>query len=121
MRFAFACAAAVVAAAMFSAGAAAAAAAAVAPAPGGDAARGKAAFARTCYSCHGYEGQGGSTGPRLAPPQPYPAFSAFTRTTTGEMPPFTEKILPEQDLRDIHAYLVSIPRGPDPRTISILQ
>ena len=89
----------------------------------GDAVRGKAAFDRIgCWSCHGYQGQGGSTGPKIGTtPLPYPAFSAFVRTTSGEMPPFTARILPEQDLRDIHAYLASIPPGPNAASISILQ
>jgi mono/diheme cytochrome c family protein len=88
----------------------------------GDAAHGKAAFARVCYSCHGYEGQGGSTGPKLAPgPLAYPAFSSFVRNTTGAMPPFTERSVAEQDLRDIHAYLLSIPPSPNASTIPLLQ
>ena len=89
----------------------------------GDIARGKAAYDRIgCWACHGYQGQGGSTGPKIGPnPTAYPAFSAFVRTTSGEMPPFTARILPEQDLRDIHAYLASVPPGPNAATISILQ
>ena len=36
----------------------------------------------TSWSCHGYEGQGAVTGPKLAPdPLPKEAFVAFTRTT----------------------------------------
>ena len=85
--------------------------------------RGREAYVRSgCWSCHGYEGQGGSTGPKIGPnPMPYPAFSAYVRTTTGAMPPFTEKVLPEEDLRALHAYLASRPVGPDPATIPILQ
>ncbi len=100
----------------------AAAALAQAPAPQGDPERGKAAFLRIgCYTCHGYEGQG-VPGRRLAPnPLPYPAFSAFVRTSQGEMPTFTEKVLPEQDLIDIHAYLRSKPASPDPKSIPLLQ
>jgi mono/diheme cytochrome c family protein len=100
------------------------AAAVGAPAPGGDPVRGKAAFLRVgCYTCHGYEGQGAAaTGKKLAPnPLPYAAFSGFVRTTSRNMPPFTEKVLPEQDLMDIHAYLRSIPASPDPATIPLLQ
>ena len=85
--------------------------------------RGREAYVRSgCWSCHGYEGQGGSTGPKIGPnPMPYPAFSAFVRTTTGAMPPFTERVLPEADLRALHAYLASRPAGPNPATIPILQ
>ena len=117
MRHVYAFAALVVAAGVLASGSASAAAAAA----GGDVARGKAVWGNICYSCHGYEGQGGSTGPRVSPPMAYPAFSAFVRTTSGAMPPFTEKVLTEQQVRDIHAYLSSIPAGPNPNTIQILQ
>ena len=98
-----------------------AAMAAPAPPPG-DAERGKAAFLRVgCYTCHGFEGQG-VPGRKLAPnPLPYPAFSNFVRTSTGEMPTFTPQVLPEQDLADIHAYLRSKPASPNPSTIPLLQ
>jgi ubiquinol-cytochrome c reductase cytochrome c subunit len=96
-----------------------AASAAAAPA---EVARLKAAYVKSgCWSCHGYEGQGGSTGPKISPPQPYAAFSAFVRNTTGAMPPFTTAVLPEQDLRDLHAYLQAIPPGPNAAAIRILQ
>jgi len=98
-----------------------AAMAAQAPPPG-DAERGKAAFLRIgCYTCHGFEGQG-VPGRKLASnPLPYPAFSNFVRTSTGEMPTFTPQVLPDQDLADIHAYLRSKPASPNPSTIPILQ
>ena len=93
-----------------------------APAPQGNVERGKAAFLRVgCYTCHGFEGQG-APGRKLAPgPLPYPAFSNFVRTSTGDMPTFTLKVLPEQDLIDIHAYLSSKPATPNPATIPLLQ
>ena len=99
-------------------------AAAGAPAPGGDAVKGKAAFLKYgCYTCHGYEGQGaGATGKKLAPnPMAYPAFSGFVRSTSRDMPPFTEKVMPENDLMDIHAYLRSIPAPPNPANIQLLK
>src|SRR5882672_3542397 len=101
---------------------ASAAAAAPAPAPQGDVERGKAAFLRVgCYTCHGFEGQG-VPGRKLAPnPLPYPAFSNFVRTSPGEMPTFTAKVLPEQDLADIHAYLRSKPAAPNPTAVPLLQ
>ena len=98
-----------------------AAIAAQAPPPG-DAERGKAAFLRVgCYTCHGFEGQG-VPGRKLAPnPLPYPAFSNFVRTSTGEMPTFTLQVLPDQDLADIHAYLRSKPATPNAANIPLLQ
>ena len=86
-----------------------------------DAARGKILFTQKygCYECHGTEGQGSpATGPRLAPnPIPFEALSAFVRTTSREMPPFRESVLPNEDLADIYAYLQSIKPGPDHKSI----
>jgi len=74
-----------------------------------------------CYACHGYEGQGASTGLRLAPdPLPYEAIETFLRNTAGEMPPYTPAVLPDEDLRDIYAFLQSIPPNPDPDSIPLL-
>jgi mono/diheme cytochrome c family protein len=95
-----------------------------APAPQGDPVKGKANVLKYgCYTCHGYQGQGaGATGKKLAPnPLPYPAFSAFVRSTSRDMPPFTEKVMPEQDLMDIHAYFKSIPASPNPANIPLLK
>jgi len=94
-----------------------------APAPQGDPVKGKANFERVgCYQCHGREGQGGREGPRIAAPVPlaYPALSGFVRTTSGDMPPYTEKVLSNQELTDIYAYLQSIPAPPDHKTIPLL-
>jgi mono/diheme cytochrome c family protein len=97
--------------------------AAQAAAPAGDVAKGKASFERTgCWQCHGRQGQGGREGPRIASPVPlaWPAFSAFVRTTRADMPPYTEKVLSNQDLADMYAYVRSIPPAPDFKTIPIL-
>lgn len=94
-----------------------------AAAPQGDAVKGEANFKRVgCYQCHGFQGQGGREGPRIAAPVPlaFPALNAFVRTTSGDMPPFTEKVLSNQELVDIYAYLQSIPAPPDHKTIPLL-
>jgi len=92
-------------------------------APAGDAAKGKASYERTgCWQCHGGQGQGGREGPRIASPVPmaWPALSRFVRTTKGDMPPYTEKVLSNQELADVYAYLRSIPPAPDFRTLPLL-
>jgi ubiquinol-cytochrome c reductase cytochrome c subunit len=101
--------------------AAAAAAAFSGGALAGDAAKGKTAFVQHgCYQCHGFVGQGGA-GAKLAPkPLPEEAFVNFVRTTNRAMPPYSEQILSNEDLADIYAYLASIPAGPDPKTIQLL-
>ena len=92
-------------------------------APQGDAAKGKANFERIgCYQCHGHQGQGGREGPRIADPVPlaWPAFQAWVRTTSGDMPPYTPKVLSDQELIDIYAHLQSVPKAPDFKTIPLL-
>lgn len=74
-----------------------------------------------CYACHGYAGHGGA-GARLAPnPIVLPAFTRYVRRPTNVMPPYTEKVMTDQQLADIHAYLTTLPRPPDPATIPLLQ
>jgi len=84
--------------------------------------KGKQAFVKNgCWGCHGFVGQGGLAGPKLAPdPKPIEYIQAFVRHTQGPMPPYSEKILSNQDLIDIHAYLKSIPKGPDYKSIPLL-
>ena len=84
--------------------------------------KGKAAYVKHgCWQCHGFVGQGGITGPKLAPnPMPLPAMSAFVRNTNGTMPPYPTAIMSEQDMTDIHAYLVSIPKSPEAKSIPLL-
>ena len=84
--------------------------------------KGKSAFLQHgCWQCHGYQGQGGVTGPKLAPnPIPFDTLSNFVRTTNRAMPPYSEKILPNEDLADIHAYLSSIPKPQDVKNIPLL-
>ncbi|MBV8513591.1 MAG: cytochrome c [Xanthobacteraceae bacterium] len=88
----------------------------------GDAAKGKATFVRVgCYECHGHQGQGGIAGLKLAPdPLPYETLAAFVRSSSGPMPPYSDKILSDADLSDIYAYLASIPKPPDPKSIPAL-
>jgi len=75
-----------------------------------------------CWSCHGYEGQGGRHGPVIVrSAHSLQAFSAFVRNTAGRMPPFTERMVPEDDIEAIYTYLQSIPEPPSPEGISLLQ
>lgn len=83
---------------------------------------GRKLFERSgCYECHGHEGQGGSAGKKLAPhPMPYPDFAQYCRRPTGEMPPYSAKLLSEADLASIYAFLQSIPEPPPVKTIPLL-
>jgi ubiquinol-cytochrome c reductase cytochrome c subunit len=74
-----------------------------------------------CWQCHGYQGQGGVAGLKLAPdPIPFETLSTFVRSTSRAMPPYREEILSNEELADIYAYLQSIPKGPDPKSIPLL-
>ena len=76
-----------------------------------------------CYQCHGYEGQGSSsTGPRLGPrPLPLASFSRYVRRPTGQMPPYTAKVVSDSDLANIHAFLEARPAPPAVNTIPQLK
>ena len=93
-----------------------------AAAAAGSAEKGKSAYVKHgCWQCHGFAGQGGVTGPKLAPnPMALDALSAFVRNTRGAMPPYQNAILSEADLADIHAYLQSLPKAPDYKSIPLL-
>ena len=84
--------------------------------------KGKDAYMKFgCWGCHGMVGQGGITGPKLAPdPTPLEAFTAFVRQTNRTMPPYMEAVLSNDDLADIHAYLASIPKSPAAKDIPLL-
>src|SRR6185369_12171717 len=92
-------------------------------APAGNAANGRKLFVSFgCYQCHGYEAQGGSAGPRLAPrPIAYAQLMKYVRHPTGEMPPFTEKIVKDTELTDIYAFLRAQPVPPDVDKIPLLK
>jgi mono/diheme cytochrome c family protein len=84
--------------------------------------KGKAAYIKHgCWQCHGFDGQGSVAGSKIAPnPMPFEALTAFVRNTNGSMPPYPKAILPDADLADIHAYLQAMPKGPDPKSIPLL-
>ena len=95
-----------------------------ASAPRGNAENGRMLFAKFgCYECHGREAQGSTaTGPRLGPnPIAYNRFIAYIRKPAGEMPPYTAKVVTEQQVADIYAFLQALPRPPAAETIPLLK
>jgi ubiquinol-cytochrome c reductase cytochrome c subunit len=87
--------------------------------------KGKEAFVKHgCFQCHGTVGQGSvnTSGGKVLTNTALPleAFQAFVRTTNRAMPPYSEKILSNDDLADIYAYLEAIPKPVDYKTIPLL-
>ena len=98
-------------------------------APAGDAKHGYQLFqVNGCYECHNTLGQGSGSrspgvnpGPNLAPaPMEYAAFVKQVRTPRQSMPPYDVKLLSDQDLTDIYAFLAAQPPAKDPHSIALL-
>ena len=94
-----------------------------AQAPAGNVDTGKKLYVSYgCYACHGYEGQGGAAGPRIAPrPLPLAAFTTLVRRPPNLMPLYSERIVSNEDLGHIHAFLESRPTPPPVASIPLLQ
>jgi mono/diheme cytochrome c family protein len=90
--------------------------------PAGDAANGKKLYEKDgCYQCHGYAAQGGRDGARLAATaMTAPAFVRYVRRPFGAMPAFTAKVVSDQELADIYAYLKSFPAAKPANEILLL-
>ena len=90
--------------------------------PAGNAENGKKVYTNYyCYACHGTVGQGGRDGVRIAPNPPSLAtITRYVRKPSGQMPPYTSKVLADQDLADIYAFLRTIPPSPSAKNIPLL-
>src|SRR5712691_6555337 len=77
----------------------------------GTAQEGKKIYAaKGCYQCHGYLGQGGAAGARIGRiALNLAAFQRYVRQPTGHMPPYTAKVMTDEELADVYAFLQSIP------------
>jgi mono/diheme cytochrome c family protein len=90
---------------------------------GGDATKGKELFLKySCYACHGFSGQNGS-GARLVPMRmTTAAFTAYVRSPrTRQMPSFSTKVLSDEQLADIHAYIKTLPASKPAKDIPALE
>jgi mono/diheme cytochrome c family protein len=87
-------------------------------------ARGKQLYMATgCYQCHGTRGEGGgNAGPRLAPgPMPLEGFTLQLRQPRVRMPVYTALVMPDRDVTDIYAYLLTVPKGKTAAEIPMLK
>jgi len=85
----------------------------------GNAENGKTLFVKYgCSQCHGLEGQGApTTGPRIGPrPIQLAGFITYVRAPRGQMPPYTTRVVSNQELSDIRAFLDGRP-GPAAQTL----
>mgnify|MGYP001227853641 CR=1 FL=1 len=64
-----------------------------------------------CWQCHGYEGQGGRSGSRIVPADPYIVFSTLVRYT-NLMPAYSPAELSDAQLKLIYEFVRSIPAPP---------
>ncbi len=73
-----------------------------------------------CYSCHGYEGQGGIiSGPKIAPnPLPVDVFITRVRWPVADMPAYSGRVLKDKELLDIYRYLQTVPLPPELNMLS---
>ena len=71
-----------------------------------------------CYECHAQEAQGGANGPRIGPnPIPFPRFLAYVRSPAVDMPPYSTKVISDDDLASIYAFLQA---RPQPKPVSAI-
>jgi mono/diheme cytochrome c family protein len=91
-------------------------------APAGDAKNGERLFKRDgCYECHGYAGQGGRDGARIAViGLNAQGLIRYVRAPGGQMPAYTDKVITDQELTDIHAYLQTMPKAKPVKDIPLL-
>jgi ubiquinol-cytochrome c reductase cytochrome c subunit len=89
-------------------------------APAGSVENGKKLFVKNgCAECHGLEGQGAPTsGPRIGPnPVPVAAFIKYVRAPKNQMPPYTARVMSDQELTDVRAFLAARPK---PAAVTVL-
>ena len=88
----------------------------------GNAETGRRLFMRDgCYECHGILGQGANGyGPRIGPdPISVQGIKNYLRKPSGNMPPYAAKIVSDQDVADMYAYLKSVARPVDIKNIPL--
>jgi mono/diheme cytochrome c family protein len=73
-----------------------------------------------CYQCHGYVGQGASSGPRLSADMPYEGFQQIVRFPYGGMPAYPRELLRDEDLRAIYSYIKNLPPAPERKDLPLL-
>jgi mono/diheme cytochrome c family protein len=89
-----------------------------------NAANGKKLFeAKACYECHGWRGQGGLAGARLAQTKlNLQGFRNVLRNPPpSNMPPYRAAVLTDQEVADLFAYIQSFPVPESAEKIPLLK
>jgi mono/diheme cytochrome c family protein len=88
----------------------------------GEPANGQKLFLRDgCYECHGYAGQGGAAGARIATiGLNAQGLIRYVRAPAGQMPAYTDKVITDQELTDIWSYLQTMPKAKPAKDIPLL-
>jgi mono/diheme cytochrome c family protein len=91
-------------------------------APTSNAQNGKKLYERDgCWECHGWAGQGGRDGARLADTALTTAqLTRYVRKPTGAMQAYIDKVITDQELADIWAYLKTMPTPKPAKDIPLL-
>src|SRR6266853_4816381 len=92
------------------------------PAGTGSAENGKKLFVTyLCWSCHGSSGRAGGAAPAITPStRSADDLIKYVRKPRGAMPPYTSKSISDRELADIAAFLRTVPKDPDPKSIPLL-
>jgi mono/diheme cytochrome c family protein len=88
----------------------------------GNADNGKRLFLRDgCWECHGYAGQGGRDGARIAnTPLTAPQLTRYVRRPSGTMPAYIDRVITDEELADIWAYIKTLPAPKAVKDIPLL-
>jgi mono/diheme cytochrome c family protein len=87
-------------------------------------ANGKRLFeAKACYQCHGWQGQGGLAGARLAQTKlTLEGFRSILRNPPpSQMPPYRATVLTDAEVADLFAYIQSFPPPKSADSIPLLK
>jgi mono/diheme cytochrome c family protein len=78
---------------------------------------------KACYQCHGWQGQGGLAGPRLAQTKlNLQGFrTALRNPPPGNMPPYRAALLSDGEIAELFAYVQSFPAPAPASSIPLLR
>ena len=89
--------------------------------PAGDAEDGEQVWVDYyCYACHGWSGNGASAPQVSNTPRTLESFIRYVRKP-ARMPPYVNRVMSDEQLTDVYAFLLSVPPSPDAESIPMLR